>query len=75
MRRKVKEKLVPLAVATMRDSIRKVRAVAASGPEDRVENKEMVLLNSHAIIITAHKLLLAVMEIKQIIVGREKTSF
>lgn len=34
MRRKVKEKLEPLDLATVRDSIGKVRAVAVSGPKD-----------------------------------------
>lgn len=52
MRRKVKEKLEPLALATVRDSIRKVRAMIASGPEyELLRTKKVVLLNSHAILI------------------------
>lgn len=34
MRRKVKEKLEPLALGTVRDGIGKVRAAAVSSPED-----------------------------------------
>lgn len=33
MRRKVKEKLKPLALATVGDSVRKVIAMVASGPK------------------------------------------
>lgn len=41
MRRKVKEKLEPLALATVRDSIGKVRAVATSGPDDELRTKKL----------------------------------